>query len=143
MIEKTGTAHWTGDLRNGSGSVSTGSDALDGQPYGFATRFEDRAGTNPEELIAAAHASCFAMALAKEMTDAGHPPQGIDAGAAVRLEQVEGGFAVTKSHLKVRVIQPDMEDSLIREKAQGAMRNCPISKLLNAEVTMELTIGAE
>src|ERR1700760_2995874 len=102
-MKRKGSAAWTGDLRNGKGTVSTESGALDQRPYGFATRFGDEKGTNPEELIGAAHASCFSMALSNELSKAGIAHPHISTTATVEIKQQDGGFAITASHLTVKI----------------------------------------
>jgi osmotically inducible protein OsmC len=141
MPKKRGSAHWEGGLKDGTGTVSTESHALDDQPYGFNTRFEEKVGTNPEELIAAAHASCFSMALSMVLGEGGMTPSAIDTTCAVTLDQVDGGFAVTASHLVVTASVPGADDAAIREACETAKANCPISKLLTAEITMEVKLA--
>ena len=141
MPKKRGSAHWEGGLKDGTGTVSTQSGALDAQPYGFNTRFEDKPGTNPEELVAAAHASCFSMALSMVLGEGDMTASAIDTDCAVTLEEKDGGFAVTASHLTVSVSVPGAEDSAVREACETAKANCPISKLLTAEITMEVTVA--
>ncbi|EIE51944.1 osmotically inducible protein OsmC [Salipiger aestuarii] len=141
MIDKKGSAHWKGGLKDGTGTISTGSGALDGVNYGFNKRFEGAAGSNPEELIAAAHASCFSMALSMILGDAGLTADDISTEATVSLEQKDDGFAVTKSHLVVRATVPNASEQEFADAANAAKANCPISKLLNAEITMEATLG--
>ena len=139
---KQGAARWQGGIKDGEGHVSTQSGALSDQPYGFNTRFEGEPGTNPEELVAAAHASCFSMALSKELGDvagAGRPL--IETKADVTLESQGEGFAVTKSHLTVLVNHEGADEAKTREAAETAKANCPISKLLDAEITMDLTVN--
>ncbi|SFJ06560.1 OsmC family protein [Jannaschia pohangensis] len=140
MPVKSASAHWEGSLKEGKGTISMESGAFDAQPYGFNTRFEDKPGTNPEEIVAAAHASCFSMALSMVLGEAGMTADSIDTECAVTLEQKDGGFTVTGSHLKVRVAVPGAEDDKVREACETAKANCPISKLLNAEITMDATI---
>ena len=140
-IKKRGSAHWQGTLKEGTGTVSTGSGALKDNPYGFNTRFEDKPGTNPEELVAAAHASCFSMALSMVLGQSDMTASAIDTEAAVTLEEKDGGFAVTASHLTVTVSVPGADEAAIREAAETAKANCPISKLLTAEITMDLTVA--
>ena len=140
MPKKYGSAHWEGDLKEGKGTVSVESGAIEDQPYGFNTRFEDKPGTNPEELVAAAHASCFSMALSMVLGDAGMTASEIDTRATVTLDQVDGGFAVTKSHLDVTVSVPDADPDKVMEACEGAKANCPISKLLTAEITMDAKV---
>jgi osmotically inducible protein OsmC len=141
MTVKNGSAHWEGGLKDGRGTVSLESGAMDAHPYGFATRFEGKKGTNPEELVAAAHASCFSMALSMVLGEGGMTAASIDTKAAVTLDEVDGGFAVTRSHLDVRVSVPDADEAKVREACEGAKANCPISKLLDAEITMDVTIA--
>ncbi|MHA6316079.1 OsmC family protein [Altererythrobacter sp. CAU 1778] len=133
----TGTAKYEGLGKGGKGHVSTGSGALADQPYGFQTRFEDAAGTNPEELIAAAHASCFTMALSFKLADAGHEDGTVETDAVVTLEKDGDGFTVTKSALSTRAKVPGLDQAKFEELAADAKANCPISKLLNAEITLE------
>ena len=140
MIEKTGSAQWNGGLRDGQGQVSTESGALSGQRYGFATRFEGSPGTNPEELIGAAHASCYSMALSMILGQSDLTPESIQTEAKVALEQQGEGFAVTKSHLTVRAKVPGATDESFRAAAEAAKANCPISKLLTADITMDATL---
>ena len=140
MIKKTGSARWTGDLREGRGNVSTGSGAISDQPYGFATRFEEASGTNPEELIGASHASCFSMALSMVLGQSDLTADSIETTAEVTLEKQGEGFAVTSSHLTVRAAIPGATDEAFREAAEAAKDNCPISKLLDAKITMDATL---
>ncbi|SDH57417.1 OsmC family protein [Alloyangia pacifica] len=141
MINKSGSANWQGGLKDGTGTVSTESGVLDKQNYGFNKRFGDEAGTNPEELIAAAHASCFSMALSNILGDYDLKAEDISTVATVTLEQVDGGFAVTKSHLKMTAVIPGASEETFLEAANKAKAGCPISKLLNAEITMDATLA--
>ena len=141
MIRKA-TAVWEGDLKSGKGSMTVHSGAMKDAPYTFATRFEDRPGTNPEELIAAAHAGCFSMALSAELGKAGLNPHRIETISAVTLETVDGKPTVTKSHLTVRANVPGADRAKFLELANGAKMGCPISRLLKAEITMEATLEA-
>lgn len=136
-IRKSGEAHWEGDLKTGKGQVSTDSGALSNQPYGFNTRFEDKAGTNPEELVGAAHASCFAMALSMILGEEDITAEAIDAKATVSLEEKDGGFAVTASHLDVTIKAEGAKEATVLNCAEAAKENCPISKLLDAEITLD------
>ncbi|CTQ48403.1 OsmC family protein [Jannaschia donghaensis] len=140
MPKNHGTAHWEGGLKDGKGRVSMQSGALTDQPYGFNTRFEDAPGTNPEEMIAAAHAACFSMALSMVLGEDGLTAGAIDTKATVTLDQVDGGYAVTKSHLDVRISVPGADGSAVMKAAETAKANCPISKLLTAEITMDATV---
>lgn len=140
MFTRKGSAIWQGGLKDGKGEVSTQSGALSSQPYGFNTRFEDKPGTNPEELIGAAHAACFSMALSKMLEEAGVTDVRIESSSAVSLEKQGDGFAITKAHLVTRITGQG-DAALIRETAEKAKAGCPVSKLLNAEITMDATVG--
>lgn len=142
MTTNTGSARYEGLGKNGQGHVSTGSGALDNQPYGFATRFEDEPGTNPEELIGAAHASCFTMALSFALAKAGHADGSIETTATVTLEKDGAGFTVTRSDLVTTARVPGIDDSEFQAIAADAKVNCPISKLLKAEITLEATLAS-
>jgi osmotically inducible protein OsmC len=135
-MKRHATAVWNGGLRDGNGAISTQSGVLSNTQYSFSTRFESGVGTNPEELIAAAHAGCFAMALSGQLGQAGMTAEKIEATATVTLDKVEGGFAVTESHLDVTVRIPGAEQGAFETAANNAKAGCPISKLLNAKVTM-------
>ena len=132
-----GSATYEGLGKDGKGHVSTGSGALSDQPYGFNTRFEDAAGTNPEELVAAAHASCFTMALSFKLAEAGFTDGKVETEAKVTLEKLDGGFTVTRSVLSTRGSVPGMDQAKFEELAADAKANCPISRLLNCEITLE------
>jgi len=136
-ITNTGSATYEGLGKDGKGLVSTGSGALSAQPYGFQTRFEDKPGTNPEELIAAAHASCFTMALSFKLAEAGHTDGSATTHAEVSLEKVDGGLAVTKSALSTKGKVPGMDRLTFEKLAAEAKEGCPMSKLLDAEITLE------
>ena len=133
----SGSATYEGLGKNGKGHVSTGSGALSAQPYGFNTRFEDGPGTNPEELIAAAHASCFTMALSFKLAEAGHEDGTITTEAEVTLEKQDGGFTVTRSALSTKGKVPGMDQAKFEGLAADAKENCPISRLLDCEITLE------
>jgi len=136
-MKRSGHAVWRGGLKDGKGMVSTDSGVLSGTPYNFGMRFENEKGTNPEELIAAAHAACFSMALSLFLGEAGMTAESIDTHATVTLEQVGGGFAVTSSHLDTTVKIPGADRAKFEQAAEGAKSGCPISKLLNAKITMD------
>lgn len=140
MFTRKGSAKWQGGLKDGKATVSTQSGALSDQPYGFNTRFEDKPGTNPEELVGAAHASCFSMALAKMLEEAGISGVSIETTSAVTLEKDGDGFTVTKAHLTTR-ISGDGDNAKIEELAQAAKAGCPISKLLKADVSIDVTVA--
>lgn len=136
-IVKSGSARYEGFGKAGVGHVSTQSGALDNRAYGFNTRFEDKPGTNPEELIAAAHASCFTMALSFALARAGHENGTIETTAKITLEQDGGGFTITRSDLSLTGTVPGMDQAEFERIAADAKANCPVSKLLNAEITLE------
>jgi osmotically inducible protein OsmC len=136
MIRK-GSAEWRGSLRDGKGTVSTESGVLANAAYSFGARFESGKGTNPEELIAVAHAGCFSMALSGQLGNAGMTPESIRTTASVTLEKLEAGFAVTAVHLVVAAKIPGADPARFEEAANNAKTGCPISKLLNAKITME------
>jgi len=135
-MKRSGSAVWKGGLKDGTGNVSTESGVLANIPYNFSKRFESEKGTNPEELIAAAHAACFSMALSAQLGNAGMKAESIDTTATVSLEQVEGGFAVTSSHLETTVRIPNADKAAFDKAVENAKSGCPISKLLNAKITM-------
>jgi len=138
-IERTGMAVWTGNLRKGGGSVSLGSGVLHDEAYTFATRFESASGTNPEELIAAAHAGCYSMAFANVLTKKGYQVDGIETTATVHLAAQEGGgFAISKSALQVRGRVPDIDDETFKRLAEEADGACPVSNLLRPGLDIEL-----
>ena len=136
-MKQKASAVWTGSLKEGSGTLSTGSGALSAKPYSFRTRFEGEPGTNPEELIGAAHAGCFSMAFSMILGMAGFTPDKIETEATVTLEKVGDGFAVTESHLDVKASIPGVDDATFQDLAGKAKAGCPISKLLNAKITMD------
>src|SRR5579872_365735 len=127
-MQRKGSAHWAGGLKDGKGTVSTQSGVLNQTQYSFSTRFENGVGTNPEELIAAAHAGCFTMALSAQLGNAGMTAESIDTTATVTLEKLDSGFAVTSSHLQVKVKIPGADKAKFEEAAKNAKEGCPISK---------------
>jgi lipoyl-dependent peroxiredoxin len=131
---------WQGGLKDGNGTVSAESGVLTNTPYSFSKRFGDEKGTNPEEMIAAAHASCFAMATSAQLDGAGIKAQSIAATATVSLEKVGDGFSVTTSHLDVTIKAPGADRAKVETAAENAKAGCPISKLLNAKITMQANI---
>lgn len=141
-MKRTGSAVWKGDLKTGQGTVSTESGALDANAYGFNTRFEDTPGTNPEELVGAAHAGCFSMALSMVLGQQNLTAEEIRTSAAVTLEKADGGFGITKVHLTVEARVPGASEAGFQEAAEGAKANCPVSKLLTAEITMDARLLA-
>ncbi len=141
MVEKTGSARWSGGLKDGKGHLSTESGVLSDQPYGFNTRFEGARGTNPEELIGAAHAGCFSMALSMILGEEDLVAEDIATKATVSLEEKDGGFTITKVHLDVTARIPGADAAQFEEAAQKAKANCPVSKLLTAEITMDARLA--
>src|SRR5436305_1539337 len=139
-IKRNASAHWSGTGKEGKGTIRTQSGVLSSTPYSFSKRFGDEKGTNPEELIAAAHASCFAMATSAQLDGVGVTAQSISATATVALEKVGDGFSVTTSHLVVTIKAPGADRAKVQTAADNAKAGCPISKLLNATITMEATI---
>jgi osmotically inducible protein OsmC len=136
-IDRSASAVWEGDLRSGTGSLETQSGNVKGS-YSFASRFEDGTGTNPEELVAAAHAACYAMALSNELASKGHTPTKVEASATVTLD----GLDITRSALTVDAVVPGLDDATFQEIAAGAKAGCPISKLYaGAEITLAATLA--
>ncbi len=141
MITRTATARYEGMGKAGKGWVSTQSGVLKDSRYGFNTRFENEPGTNPEELIAAAHAGCFTMALSFALAGAGHEQGQLETEARVKLEQDGAGFKVSRSDLRLTAAVAGIEESELKRLAEEAKANCPISKALNVEMTLEVVIG--
>jgi osmotically inducible protein OsmC len=135
-IKRNGSAVWSGGLKDGKGAVSTGSGVLKDAQYGFNTRFEDGPGTNPEELIGAAHAGCFTMALSGQLGKAGMTAQELRTTATVSMEKQGEGFAITAVHLDLVAKIPGASQEAFDQAANTAKENCPVSKLLNAEITL-------
>jgi osmotically inducible protein OsmC len=140
-MKQKASAVWQGSLKEGAGTLSTGSGALVTKPYSFKTRFEGEQGTNPEELIGAAHAGCFSMAFSMILGDAGFTPDNIETTATVSLEQKDGGFAITASHLDVVATIPGIDDAAFQELATKAKEGCPVSKVLNPAITMDAKLA--
>lgn len=136
-ITRRGSASWKGAIKDGKGSVTTESGALQAYPYGFASRFEGQKGTNPEELLAAAHAGCFTMALSGMLGEAKLVAEQMDTSAEVTLEKVEGGFAITTVHLTLKAKIPGTDQATFAAIAAKAKANCPVSKLFKAEITLD------
>ena len=137
MTTNSATARYEGLGKDGKGAITTKSGVLADQPYGFGSRFEGKPGTNPEELIAAAHAGCYSMALSGQLGAAGLTADTINTTASVRLEKLEDGFTVTKVHLEVTAKVPAADEDAFQTAANNAKAGCPISKLLKAEITMD------
>lgn len=135
-MKRKASAVWSGSLKDGKGTISTESGLLENAQYSFSTRFEDGKGTNPEELIAAAHSGCFSMALSAQLTTAGTPPERVATTATVTLEKREPGFTVTNVHLDVVAKVPGATQESFDTAAANAKAGCPISRLLNTEITM-------
>lgn len=135
-ISRTASAAWEGNIKEGSGTLSTASGALNEQPYGFNTRFEDKPGTNPEELIGAAHAGCYSMALALNLTENGFIARQIETSAEVILEKQDEGFAITAVHLTVTAQVPGLDAETFASLAEKTRRECPVSKVLSADITL-------
>ncbi len=136
-IKRRGSAAWQGGIKDGKGSISTESGALSAYPYGFSSRFEGQRGSNPEELIGAAHASCFTMALSKILGEAQLTAEQMDTSAEVTLEQVDGGWAITTIHLTLKAKIPGADQATFEQLAAKAKAGCPVSKLLKAEITLD------
>ena len=141
MIKK-GSAVWKGSLKEGGGAISTETGVLRDAPYGFKARFEDGPGTNPEELIAAAHAACFSMALSLGLGNAGFTAESIQTEAAVRLEKVGDGFAITHSDLVCVAKIPKIDDKTFQQIAEQTKSGCPVSKVLNAKITLAAKLAS-
>ena len=136
-MKRKASAHWQGNLKDGKGTISTDSGVLSDTQYSFNTRFAEGKGTNPEELIAAAHAGCFSMALSNELGKAGFTADSIKTSAAVTLEQTASGFAITAVHLDVVARVPGSSAQQFEAAANAAKAGCPVSKVLNAAITMD------
>jgi osmotically inducible protein OsmC len=141
-MKRTASAVWTGGLKDGKGNISTQSGVLDHTQYGFSGRFENGAGTNPEELIAAAHAGCFTMALSGQLGEAGMTAESLKTSAAVTIEKVDGGFAITSIHLDLTAKIPGADKKAFEEAANKAKAGCPVSKVLNATITLDAKLEA-
>ena len=139
---RNASAEWNGGLKDGKGKISTDSGVLKDTQYSFSTRFEDGIGTNPEELIAAAHAGCFSMALSGQLGNAGLTADSIKTKASVKLDKADGGFAITSVHLEVRARVPGADNDAFMTAANNAKAGCPVSKVLNAEITMDAKLEA-
>lgn len=140
-MKRTGSAVWKGGIKDGSGTVSTESGVLAGVNYSFSKRFGEEKGTNPEELIGAAHASCYSMALSGALGAAGMTADEIATSAAVTVVPVEGGFAITAVHLTVRAKIPGADSAAFLKAAEGAKAGCPVSKVLNADITLDAALA--
>ncbi|MEO7323950.1 MAG: OsmC family protein [Dokdonella sp.] len=139
-INKTGSASWQGGIKDGKGSISSESGALKAYPYGFASRFEGLPGTNPEELLGAAHAGCFTMALSLILGEAKLVAEQMDTTARVSLEKLDDGYAITAVHLTLKAKVPGADDATFQALAAKAKAGCPVSKLFKTEITLEATL---
>ncbi|MBP0445544.1 OsmC family protein [Roseomonas sp. SSH11] len=139
-MKKHGSATWEGGIKDGRGTISTESGAMNAHPYGFAMRFEGVKGTNPEELIGAAHAGCFTMALSGVLGRAGLTAERMETKADVTLDKVGEGFEITRIHLTLRAKVPGVDDARFQELAGQAKTGCPVSKVLRAEITLDATL---
>lgn len=142
-IKRTGEATWRGDLARGDGVVSTESGTLAQESYTFKTRFGDAKGTNPEELIAAAHAACYSMAFAHTLSEKGHRPESITTRATCSLVPTDGGFRIAKMHLEVRGEVPGLDEATFRQMAEEADNGCPVSNLLRLGLEIERELALE
>lgn len=141
-MDRTASAVWTGGLKDGKGSVTTQSGVLSSTPYSFTTRFESTKGTNPEELIAAAHAGCFTMALSAQLGTMNVTPQSLRTNATLTFEKLDAGWTISKIHLDVAGRVPGMSAEAFQNAAQSAKANCPVSRVLKAEITMTASLEA-
>src|SRR5258707_3573403 len=141
-MQRKASAVWTGNLKSGKGTISTASGVLSNTQYSFSTRFEDGIGTNPEELIAAAHASCFSMALSGQLGNAGMTAEKIETTATVTLDKTDAGFTITEVHLDVKARIPGADQAAFDTAAANAKAGCPISRVLNTKITMEARLEA-
>ena len=141
MPTRKADAHWEGSIRDGKGTVGLGSGAFEG-PYSAQSRFEEGSGTNPEELLGAAHAGCFTMALSLVLSQAGNPPESLDTQAGVRIEREGDGFTITRIDLVTRARVPGIDEEAFRRAAQAAKDNCPVSKALASvpEINLDATL---
>ena len=140
-MQRKASAVWKGGLKDGKGTVSSSSGVLSNTPYSFTTRFENTPGTNPEELIAAAHAACFSMALSAQLGAANLTPESINTSATLTMEKLEAGWTITAVHLDVVAKIPGASADAFSTAAQNAKAGCPVSKVLNAKITMDAKLG--
>ncbi len=139
-INRSASAAWAGGLKDGKGSITTESGALSAYPYGFASRFEGKKGTNPEELLGAAHAGCFTMALSLILGEAKFTAEQMDTSAKVTLEQIDSGFAITAVHLTLKAKIPGIDQATFEELTAKAKAGCPVSKVLKANITLDASL---
>ena len=141
-MKRSANAKWQGDLKTGTGAISTDSGVLSDANYSFHTRFEDGKGTNPEELLAAAHAGCFTMALSNQLGQAGFKAESLQTKCTITVERLEGGFTVTESHLELKARVPGASQEAFDKATQEAKAGCPVSKLYNTKITLDATLEA-
>jgi osmotically inducible protein OsmC len=137
MTKRTASAHWQGDLKSGSGSLSSESEIFTNTPYSFRTRFESEKGTNPEELLAAAHAGCFTMALSLQLQQAGLKADALDTVCTITLDKVGEAFGITESRLELKARVPGASQEAFRQAAEAAKAGCPVSKLFDTKITLD------
>ena len=141
-MKRSAQAKWQGDLKSGSGTISTASGTLASTPYSFHSRFEQGAGTNPEELLAAAHAGCFTMALSSQLAQAGLKADSLETSCTITLEQKDGAFAITESHLELKAKVPGATAEAFDQATKAAKTGCPVSKLFNTSITLDAHLEA-
>ena len=140
-MEKFASAVWKGSLKEGRGTITSESEALKGVPFSFQTRFEGEKGSNPEELIGAAHAACFSMALANQLGKSGFEPHRIETRATVKLEKMPGGFQITDIYLSTQAVVPNLDNATFQAAAELTKKTCPVSQVLNAAIHLEAVLG--
>ena len=141
-MKRSAQAQWQGDLKSGTGTISTASGTLASTPYSFHSRFEQGKGTNPEELLAAAHAGCFTMALSSQLTQAGLKAERLETTCTITLEQKDGSFAITESHLELKAKIPGATQEAFDKATKAAETGCPVSKLYNTKITLDAHLGS-
>ena len=139
-MQRTAEAKWQGDLKSGTGQISTASGTLANTPYSFHSRFEQGKGTNPEELLAAAHAGCFTMALSNQLAQAGLKAESLETTCTITLDKTDGGFGITESHLELKAKVPGASQEAFDKAAQEAKAGCPVSKLYKTNITLNATL---
>src|ERR1700731_1729055 len=140
-MKRSANARWQGDLKSGTGTISTASGTFASTPYSFQSRFESGKGTNPEELLAAAHAGCFTMALSLQLAQAGHPAASLETECTITLDKKDGGFAITESHLELKAKVPGITKEAFQTATDAAKAGCPVSKLYNTNITLHAVLG--
>lgn len=141
-MQRSAQARWSGDLKSGAGSIATATGTLSNTPYSFHTRFEQGKGTNPEELLAAAHAGCFTMAVSAQLTNAGLKADSLDTTCTITLDKKDGSFAITESHLELKARIPGATQQAFDQAVQAAKAGCPVSKLFNTNITLTASLEA-